>query len=367
MLQKNSLEDNCKDILDNIIKNLHPTLYHTIYQDVLSANLKNNKKTIASYVKSRLGIASVAHRIKKSKQYWTIRGWSDAESYVKSKENKQKNAISVYSREFWLKRINPETGINYTLEEADFERNSRRPIRKEYWIKKGYTEIESQQLALESKSRNNKLGAKSSSISNIRRITSKRCIEYYTAQGYTESMAKELVSKGQKHFSKTICIEKYGEIEGLKIWQNRQQRWLDTLNSKSDDEKSRINRLKLTKGITLSKAEKFILNEIKHVFPEVCHQFTLFQSNKKRYVYDIVFNNKIIEYNGDFWHCNPKIYPDTFINPRTKLKASDKWAADKEKIKFAECQGYEVLVIWESDFKQNKEKVIKECIQFLTR
>lgn len=76
-------------------------------------------------------------------------------------------------------------------------------------------------------------------------------------------------------------------------------------------------------------------------------------------------NNKIIEYNGDFWHSNPDVYRHDYVNPRTKIKAVDKWALDSIKIRYAQSQGYEVLVIWERDFKNNTEETIKKCIQFL--
>jgi len=335
--------------------------------EVLALDIKNNKKNIETYIRNRLGIVTKDSR--HTKKYWTLRGWTDNEAYVNSKENKQKNYKSVYSREFWLEKINLSTNKLYTVEEADFERNSRRPIRKEYWINKGYNVEDASRLAKETKSSNNKKGAKKSADSDVRRVTSKRCIEYYTTRGYNKEESKKLVAKGQKYFSKDICIEKYGKERGLKIWQDRQDRWQETLNSKSDKEKARINRLKLTKGITVSAAEKKIINEVEKTYKDliIIPQFTLSVNNKKQYVYDIACKNKIIEYNGDFWHCNPKKYSADYINPRTKLIASEKWKLDEQKIKFAEDQGYEVLVVWESDFKRNKEEVLEKCIQFLTQ
>lgn len=363
--KKNNLENNCKNVLDNIIKNVHPSLYQMLVLDTIASNLENNKKIIERYIRSKINATSKLS--KRTKKYWIIRGWSEAEAYIKSKEHSHKKGKSVYSRDFWTKKINPLTGYNYTTEEADFERNSRRPIKKEYWIAKGYSEIESQNLASNVKTQNNKSGAKASAVSTVRKITSKRCVDYYTIRGYSLEEAKILVSEGQKYFSKKICIEKYGYIDGLKIWQERQDKWQNTLNEKSNEEKERINRLKLTKGITVSSIERYIFKEISLIFPEAIHQFTLHKHNKKQYIYDIMYNNKIIEYNGDFWHCNPSKYQAEFVNPRTKIKAIDKWSKDSIKIKFAESQGYSVLVIWESDFKQNKEKVLKECITFLTQ
>tara|TARA_R110000822_G_scaffold204001_1_gene340848 strand:- start:169 stop:1221 length:1053 start_codon:yes stop_codon:yes gene_type:complete len=350
-----------------MIKNIEPNTYNIIFNDVLSLGIKNNKKDIEAYVRNKLGI--ITKNSSHTKKYWTIRGWPDDKAYVKSKENKQKNCKSVYSKEFWLEKINPVTSKIYTIEEADVERNSRRPIRKEYWIAKGYKEEDAIRLAAETKVSNNKKGAKKSAESNIRRVASTRCIEYYTARGYSEEEAKNLVSKSQKYFSKEICIEKHGIEQGLKIWRARQIGWQETLNSKSDEEKARINRSKLTKGITVSAAEKEIIKEVKGADNNISivSQLTLFVNNKKQYVYDIAVNKKIIEYNGDFWHCNPKKYSADYVNPRTKLKASEKWLLDQEKVKFAEDQGFEVLIIWESDFKKNKEEVLSKCIQYLTQ
>jgi len=361
----NSLENNCKDLLDNTIKNIRSNLYQKLLLEVLESGIENNKKTIEKYLRNQLMLPTTLAR--HTKGYWLSRGWSYDESYVKSKENKQKNCKSIYSQQTWLEKINPITGTNYTAEESDFERNSRRPIRKEYWINKGYTEGSAAQLALDAKSANNKKGADASSTTPIRRITSKRCVDYYISRGYNIEEATKLVSNGQKYFSKEMCIQKYGEADGLVAWQNRQDNWQDTLNAKSPEEKARINRLKLTKGITISKAEKIILEQIKLSISNVTHQFTLTEANKKHYIYDIMANKKIIEYNGDFWHSNPDIYPPNFINPRTKIKAVDKWEIDRVKLQFARDQNYEVLVIWERDFKKNKEEIIKQCIQFLTQ
>jgi len=295
-----------------------------------------------------------------------VRGWSVAEAHNKAKENKKSNLVSVYSQQTWLARINPDTGVYYTIEQADFERNSRRPIRKEYWIKKGYSQEESEKLAIETKNHNNKKGARIGIEDDIRRATSKRCVEYYTSRGYTHEESLVMVAKSQIKFSKDICVQKYGQDKGEEIWRDRQDRWQATLNAKTSLEKARINRLKLTKGITVSRIEKLILEHIKTTIPNVIHQFTLNYLDKKQYIYDIMANKKIIEYNGDFWHANPKMYSSDFINPRSKIKAVDKWASDHEKIQYARTAGYEVLVIWESDFKKNEKEVLEQCIQFLT-
>jgi len=47
------------------------------------------------------------------------------------------------------------------------------------------------------------------------------------------------------------------------------------------------------------------------------------------------------------------------------MTAKQIWDFDKKKISYIESIGYEVLVIWESDYKQNPEKIIQDCIDFL--
>lgn len=361
-----SPKDNCIHIMDNVIKNLKPNLRKEILNNVIYKNI-TNKKDIEKYIRTELGLFSSHAR--HTKQYWILRGWSKEEAYVKSKENKQKNCKSVYSREFWLEQINPSTNELYTIEEADFERNSRRPIRKEYWIKRGHNEAEANHLAEEAKVSNNKKGAKKSAESNVRRITSKRCIDYYTVRGHSKEEAKELVSNEQKYFSKEICIEKYGEEKGLKIWKERQVKWQETLKSKPPEEIARINKLKLFKGGSVSKGETFLFEHLQKEKIPCKKQHAIQKNDISYYVYDIVYQNKIIEYNGDFWHANPKKYKrcDVLRLPNNTTTAEKIWKKDQEKINFAQSQGYKVLIVWESEFKENKEEVLSKCIQFLTQ
>lgn len=267
------------------------------------------------------------------------------------------------------RKINPNTNNLYTIEEADFERNSKRPIRKEYWMKQGIPEEEAQQLAVNTKNTNNKKGANANTNSTVRRVTSKRCVEYFTARGHTIEEATELVSKNQLYFSKEICIEKYGEEEGFKIWQDRQIAWQETISAKPAEELARINKLKLFKRGSVSSGETQLFEQLLAQGIMCSKQHAILKNEKSYYVYDIVYNNKIIEYNGDYWHASPKKYKadDIVKLPNKITTAKEIWEKDNEKINFAQRQGYEVLVVWESNFKENKKEVLNKCIQFLTQ
>lgn len=81
---------------------------------------------------------------------------------------------------------------------------------------------------------------------------------------------------------------------------------------------------------------------------------------------DYILNTKIIEFNGDFWHANPKYYgPNDTPDRKKHDKASDIWQADALRKEALEKLGYKVKVVWESDFYENPDKVINDCVQFL--
>jgi very-short-patch-repair endonuclease/uncharacterized Zn-finger protein len=70
--------------------------------------------------------------------------------------------------------------------------------------------------------------------------------------------------------------------------------------------------------------------------------------------YDIK-TNTYIEYNGDFWHVNPAIYPDGAKYERQMNKIEK----DKIKYEWIKKNGSNLIIIWENDVKNNKELVLK--------
>jgi G:T-mismatch repair DNA endonuclease (very short patch repair protein) len=359
-------------VLDQRIKNLKGKKREFMFDALINAP---DIKCMRTGMKLAYSMFPCTNLSQGSPKYWINRGWDSVQAKVNAAAhmqivNKKANRDSPYSMEFWTKKINPVTGNNYTEIEADFERNSRRPIRPEYWIKKGYTQEIAKQLAVDAKFKNNKKGANNAATTDIRRATSKRCIEYYTARGHSDEEAAIMRSNSQKYFSKEICIQKHGELEGLKVWNDRQEKWQETLSAKSNEEKARINRLKLFKGGSVSKGETLLFEMLTFNNISCVKQHSILKSQTTYYVYDIVSNKKIIEYNGDYWHANPKKYMSTDIlrfPGGIQVQASSIWSKDQQKQQYAQDQGYEVLVIWESDFKKNKEEVVKKCIQFLTQ
>jgi hypothetical protein len=69
-------------------------------------------------------------------------------------------------------------------------------------------------------------------------------IQYYTKQGYSEEESLKLLSERQSTFSLDKCVEKHGMLEGFLIWQERQDKWQNTLNSRPQEEIDDANRRK---------------------------------------------------------------------------------------------------------------------------
>lgn len=97
-------------------------------------------------------------------------------------------------------------------------------------------------------------------------------------------------------------------------------------------------------------------------------EFYIYDEMKKSvFAYDFKYKDKIIEFNGDYYHCNPELYHKEYYNKRKDMKAQEIWDFDKYKLEHAFNKGYQTLVIWEQDFIKDPEKTLKKCINFLNK
>ncbi len=96
----------------------------------------------------------------------------------------------------------------------------------------------------------------------------------------------------------------------------------------------------------------------------IANPYCLWDNDLNRhYIYDIKHKDCIIEFNGDYWHANPLIYNEAdTIKDHT---ATEIWNKDARKIEVANKKGFRTLVVWESDYINNKEKTITEVIKWI--
>ena len=62
---------------------------------------------------------------------------------------------------------------------------------------------------------------------------------------------------------------------------------------------------------------------------------------------------------------NPNIYNKNDLNKTVNRKASEIWNIDKIKCNFAQSNGYKIIIVWEYDYRYNKEQVIEDCIKYI--
>jgi len=68
----------------------------------------------------------------------------------------------------------------------------------------------------------------------------------------------------------------------------------------------------------------------------------------------------IIEYNGDMWHANPRMYkPDDYIE-MIKMTAYEKWNKDRNRRFRLRRAGYHIIVIWENEWNHDRTNVLRK-------
>lgn len=191
--------------------------------------------------------------------------------------------------------------------------------------------------------------------------TSGKCnttLKYWTDQGFTDEEAKKKISERQTTFSKEICIEKYGEEEGLKRWEERQEKWHKSFKKSKKIGYSKVSQKLFWEIYNLLQDKDNIyfaeLGKNKILDPNEYNNEYRLKCNNRIFSPDFINikNKKILEFDGTYWHG------DKIIKRSTALR-------DNERDNILIENGYEVLRIKEEDYKKNPQKVIKECLEFL--
>jgi hypothetical protein len=306
-----------------------------------------------------------------SLDYYLIRGWdiNDAKDRISKLQRnnslkfakKRKSNPELYSHmkspmtlDFWLDKGFSESEANDIIQ-------SQRPCSIKYWLNKGYSEKDAKKLST-SHQKNAGLSFSKKYKEDPKKYDgfSNTQLKYWLNKGYSKEVTKEKLKERQTTFSLEKCIQKFGKEEGTRIFNERQERWKKSLQENFERE-----------GDGRSPSSQFASSIIK----ELCNYLNIeipqkekWVKNKKTgnaYSYDFTYKKKIIEFNGDYWHCNPSIYEADYFNKNKEMTAKEIWEYDKEKLDTIKGHGYQVLTVWESDWKSNPKQTIEKCIQFI--
>lgn len=326
-------------------------------------------------------------------EYWTSRGWPYELAIAKLKnrqgtlsiENiaKSKNVDIKKAKE--IKKLRIDKGVDTLINRPDYDDicksrgNGMRvqPITKKInpTTNKCYTEDEAKMLIFRRASNRASVFWNEVRAGN-RRFIASTSLEYFLRDGLSLEDAKIALKQRQATFSKQICIEKYGEEAGLKRFKERQDRWINTLNSLPEEEKQRILIQKTSRSKRYSKeATAFFIKlldalgiDIDNEYVKMCdNELFLWSKSKKICFYDFAMMDKkiIIEYHGSAFHPHYSLTEDqlkTWINPYSKLTGDQQRLRDLEKKVTAIDSGYTFFEIWDKDDHDLK---IKEIVCFL--
>lgn len=292
-------------------------------------------------------------------EYWVDRGFSEEEALNEIKKLQSVNSKQVKNRVI-CDRKTMEKKLGKDGADEFFKRKSR--FNKEYWTSRGYTEEEAVAniSTLQSKYGNMQDPEKA-------KFNSCLCKEFWiTRSGMTEEEAEKIISQRQRTFTKEKCIEKYGLDAGLKRWEERQQKWQESLHKSQN---LHVGFSKISQNLFKELLSHYQEQDKDYVFfGSKNHEYGL-RDNDKNYIYDFTDLNKrkMIEFQGDIYHGNPLLFEETDRpNPFKQDKTcKDLWEFDEEKKKVAMKNGFDVLTIWEHDYRNNKEKITKEALKFL--
>jgi hypothetical protein len=306
-------------------------------------------------------------------QYWLDRGFSldTSKELFKNRQStlkRVKNLNEVVQKQKLSRSLNPNLKeINYLKGSSNrytFYLDKINPItNKNYSIKEAKNKI----FLKQSKAGKNANNGKTKASYN-------NCIEFWIKKGFSKNEAILQLSERQRTFSLEKCILKHGEIEGEKIWKNRQIKWQNILNNKPEEEKEKIlyKKLKNFNFYSLQSFNFFLKIEdiVKKIFDNFKfyygkEEYFIYDKNHKRiFFYDLCIKelNLIVEFNGSHVHPNPLTRSENWINVFTKENVQQCENRDNFKNEIAKAHGFDVIVIWDTDDLEEKINLLSNLI-----
>jgi len=291
-------------------------------------------------------------------------------------------------KDAWIKKYGVDEGLRkWNVLRPKFNSNGTPPAGKncvKYWTDLGYSDAEAIK-----------------EVSRVQRARSPRCVEYYNTRGiFDEHMIAEKISEFQRRQCPR-CIEYYIH-RGIDIETGKQL--IYKIQSERSIKSSRFNgkrhsalsKSKMATATSILKRQEIELlgkeEWLKRNFGDksknrgsciskverTLHTYVLdicsidfdITLNKQipgtTYIPDITIGKKIIEFNGDRWHANPKIYSaDMILNKPGEQSVSKLWERDLIRESALKSLGYSILIVWEYDWKHSRAECEMKIRKFI--
>jgi len=244
-----------------------------------------------------------------------------------------------------LTKLSQETAEK-VFSEVQKQRKKGLPNTVDYWKNLGYSQDEAVAKVLLTQNGRSKKAAKVLAGTSNHTM---RSYQFWMNKGLSLEEATEKVRKIQTTNGLNFYIDKYGEVDGPIKFNQRIEQWLDSAGNK-----------KMVTGRSGKSAELFSSLPVDGYYGE---NEKVVRGKIKVHRVDFLYEKKIIEFYGDYWHGNPiKYNASDMVRRKTVL---DIWKHDQNKNDDLMAAGYKVLIIWEFDYHNARDKVIKICEDFL--
>lgn len=166
---------------------------------------------------------------------------------------------------------------------------------------------------------------------------------------------KKVQTSGTELVKKAYQTIKNDPVKYQKYCEKRRQIALDYHQSLTDEQKE-THYQKVFANNSPSRESQDFLNEV-----EIQLNITL---SKEKFIngflVDGVIGNIIIEYFGSTFHCSPLIYkdPNQYCS-WIQRTVQEQWDRDKKRLAVFHKNCYNVIVVWDYEWKQNPQLVIK--------
>lgn len=300
--------------------------------------------------------------IKKKDSVMTMVYVCSVECKLKRKEQLPKK-LTVISVDYWINKGMTQTEAEQTI---IAEQRRRSPRCVEHWTSKGYS---NENALLQVKKVQQRYGKRNAEkyTKEERQQRTKFSPLYWISRGYSVEESVAIIKKNSDNASIDYYIAKYGKKQGIKKYNDmcayRKQRYtLDGYIKAHGKEKGKELWSKKFKNRHNSQAARQFFAKLLDKLTDRYKIYTatnehgeygvLNSVTNQYYFYDfVILDLKLcIEFNGDYWHCNPAKYNADFVHAQTGLTAAEIWKKDAEKIQtILEQRQIQTMVVWESD------------------
>lgn len=242
-----------------------------------------------------------------------------------------------------------------------------------------FKELQTSQALTNSKEYKGMTDEEFKQYNHSRAITLKNMIKKYGKEEGTR-VFNEYREKQRYKKSKQRYIDEFGEEQGLEIFKEINKKKVQSLENfqrKYGKEEGLRRYMSYVEGHQkgFSNIASNLFAQIESLVNNYRVSFLYLPKNSELllekiggfYKYDFCIPELkfIIEFNGDVFHGNPQLFNESDCpNPFDRtLTAKQIWLKDKEKIDLAKSKGFDVMVIWERDYRNDPETTVNNIIK----